>query len=364
MSDSNCWSCCNLALTSPSSYRKIVVNMRYITAIILPLLLLQVKAADFIEVGTYPAKVTPEQIAIIPVSEKGVVTQIADDSKRMKKGDIIAKVNEEQLKEERHDLDLQILSDKISRKDSMRALLKQKRQLQFYFSLSERERRYATDIQVHGELPTRQAIDDIDERIKLAEMEMERKPQRMEKEFNKKVELNTLTMPFDGRFQYQVVLPEDRSQPYETKPVPHFATAIDDSSYYITMPVTQAALTQLPTDKFIVRIDLPAGKQLNGVFSHRRLEKAGASEAFVYYFRVPEGAKDRAYSLMGSTAQARLFYQLSDQLKRVDLNHHYGGEAAESSSSKEEFIRKTFPGYNILLETDTELILIPEGVEP
>ncbi len=338
--------------------------MKYISAIILPFICLQAWAAEFIEVGTYPAKVSPEQIAILPVVEKGYVTQFADETKRLKKGDIIAKVNEEQLKEEKLDLDLQILSDKITRKDSIRALKKQKRQLQFYFSLSERERRYASDIQVHGEVPTREAIEDIDERIELAEMEMERKPLRMEKDFQKKVEANTITMPFDGRFSYQVILPEDRSQPYETKAESHFATAIDDSSYYITMPITQASLTQLPTDKFITRIDLPAGKQLNGVFSHRRLEKAGNSEAFVYYFRVPASDMERAYDMLGSTAQAKLFYQLSDSHKRVDLNQHYGGEAAENSASKEEFIRKTFPGYNILLETDTELILIPEGEEP
>ncbi len=338
--------------------------MKYISAIILPLFCLQAWAAEFIEVGTYPAKVSPEQFAILPIGEKGYVTQFADETKRLKKGDVIAKINEEQLKEEKLDLELQILSDKISRKDNIRTLKKQKRQLQFYFSLNERERRYASDIQVHGEVPTRQAIDDIDERIELAEMEMERKPLRMEKDFQKKIELNTIVMPFDGRFSYQIVLPEDLSVPYETKPVPHFVTAIDDSSYYITMPITQAALTQLPTDKFIARIDLPAGKQLNGVFSHRRLEKAGSGEAFVYYFRVPSSDKERAYDMLGSTAQAKLFYQLRDSLKRVDLNHHYGGEAAEGSMSKEDFIRKAFPGHNILLETDTELILIPEGEEP
>ncbi len=341
-----------------------VKRMRYITAMTLPAFCLIAAAVDFVEVGTYPSKVTPEQIAVLSISESGYLTELVDDKLRYKKGDIIAKVNEEQLKEEREDLDLQLLSERITKKDSIADLQKQKRQLQFYFSLSERERRYATDIQVDGELPTQQAIEDINERIKLAEMEMERRPKKQLKDFEKKVKLNTITMPFDGRFQYQIILPEKRDEPFETKPVPHFATAIDDSSYYISVPMTQAALSQLPAEKFIVRIDLPAGKQLNGVFSHRRVEKSNNGDAYVYYFRVTEGERERAFSMLGTTAQAKLFYQLSDKLKRIDMDKHYGGAAAESSSSKEEFLRKSFPGYNLLLETDSELILIPEGEEP
>ncbi len=338
--------------------------MRYIKAMIVPAFCIPALAAEYVEVGSYPAKVAPEQIAMIPIAEPGYVTDWVDDERRYKKGDVLARVNKEQLKEDREDLDLQLLSERISKKDSIAALKKQKRQLQFYFSLSERERRYASDIQVDGELPTREAIEDINERISLAEKEMELKPKRRLEEFEKKVRLNTITMPFDGRFQYQIILPEDRSVPYETKAVAHFATAIDDSSYYIAVPMTQAALSQLPAEKFIARIDLPAGKQLNGVFAHRRLEKTNTGEGYVYYFRVTEADEQRAYSMLGSTAQVKLFYQLSDNLKRVNMDQHYGGAAAESSSSKEEFIRKSFPGYNLLLETDSELLLIPVGQEP
>ncbi len=335
-----------------------------IPSVIFSLLALSLSiSAETVEVGIYPAKVTPEQLDVLSIGEQGIVTQLSHDKVHYKKGEIIARVNEEDLKDAKEDLEINILSDRITRRDNIRTLQKQRKELEFYFSLTEREQRYATDIQVDGEPPTKQALEDIDERIELAERELERAPKRMTKEFEKKEEASSVIMPFDGRIQFQIVLP-DKDEVFETKPIPHFATAIDDSAFYIAIPITQAVLTQLPTEKFSASIDLPAGKKLVGTFSHRRLEKSGSSEGFVYYFILPEDQADLSFSLLGSTAQTKLLYEVSDKLKRVNMHEHYSGDIAENSRDKEELIKKSFPGYNLLLETDEELILIPEGEEP
>ncbi len=208
-------------------------------------------AAEPVDLGQYAAKIVPEQVAVINLPERGTVTDRAADDSHLKKGDVIAILNKEETAQEEEELELGIRRERLNNRDEIRKLEQQRKRIRFYLDLSKEERKYATDlVDETGEEPTEEGLRDVNDRIDLLKRELESLERRKRSEFSRKHDQLTLRMPFDGRLQYNVSLPEDPAAPYEHTGtnVQSFATVCDDSAFYITVSINSAELSP-PTDQ-------------------------------------------------------------------------------------------------------------------
>ncbi len=308
-------------------------------------------------VGKFPAKIIPEQISLINIAEKGEITELLPPSARVSKGSIIAKLNAEDIVEAKEDSEFEIATEKIQIMDQVRELESSRSELLFYSKLSTQERSYAPEKEPQTDKKV--ALDDINERIKLKRMEYDRVSIKKQKAIKAMEEKRILRMPFDGRLQYHFPIPRDLSQPFEFVPTQQFATACDDSSFYIALNISSAALSQLPAERFTAVIDLPAGKVLRGSFAHRRVEQSSNDSTLIYSFRVEDKDKERAFSMIGTSARAKLYYNCEEPTLILSKASLSTNPLAEDCSDWTELIRKTHPEHHILIETEKDIILIP-----
>lgn len=320
-------------------------------------------AGESIFVGQYPSKIVPKQIQLLNLPEKSIISDISAPG-RLAKDAVIARLNAEKIAEEKVDLELKILRDRITKTDALRDLEKKQRELKFYVSLSAKEREFETTIYKADDIPPEQAIKDLDARIDLAQKELERAEYTMRKDFAEKEKNSVLIMPFAGRLQYHVTLPDDTSVPFECIPVQQFATLCDDSAFYITIGITQTDLTQLPAEQFSVTIDLPAGKQLKGCYEYRRVERNGNLDMLVYYFRIPQADAETAFDMLGTTGKAKLYFESSGSIQRVSKAELSMNPHAENAEDWADLIKMVYPDHHILLEADKDVLIIPKGQEP
>lgn len=335
------------------------MRLLLITGILFGLVGLRLEA-DVIDLGKYPAKIVPEQVAVLNLPERGIVTDIPR-TERLKKGDIIAIINRDQTADEREDMELSLERERLNTRDEIRKLEAQRKQVSFYLDLTEAERKYATDMaNQEGGPPTREALKDIDDRLSLAKRNLTSMERRRRAEFDRNHENLTLRMPFDGRIQYHVTLPENPETPYEHTGtnVQNFATVCDDSSFYITVSISNSELTALPEQAFSVYIDLPEGRRIHGTFAFRRVERGGSSsDLLAYYFRIPKDDHEQAYRMLGSNSQATLLFDAGTDTKRVtkaELSQHPQAEQCESWRDLASLI---YPDYNIVLISAREIVL-------
>ena len=314
-----------------------------------------------VQVGTYPAKIVPEQVTTLPL-ERGIVSDLATPGEPRKRGDVLAVLNKEQMDQEREEMELKLARDRMSRKDEIRKLEAQRRKIVFYLSLSTSERRYARETGGEHDLPpSEETLADIDERITLLKREVESMARIRNNELTRKHARNTLRMPFNGRVQYHFTLPENTAEPFEysaTGSLP-FATICDDSAFYITLNISRAELTQLPEQQFQVLISLPEGHELRGEFSHRRVEQGNGGDMLVYFFRIPEQDHERAFGMLGSNARAKLLFNAPDGTMELDKGELARHPAAADCRNWEELIQKLYPEYHLLLIGEHQILIRP-----
>ncbi len=316
-------------------------------------------SAEPVLVGKFPAKIVPEQISVLPLPDRGTVTDIIPAG-RVAAGTVVAVLNKQRMEEERENMEFQIAKDRIARRDELRQLRQQREKLLFYLNLSEGERKYATDAFVGDKPPTRESLLDIDERIGLAQQELDTMEKRRRDEFDRNHEQQTLRMPFNGLLQYNVTLPEDPSAPYEiTGMVQTFATACDDSSYYVTIGIAHSDLSLLPEKKLSVQVPLPEGRKLEGQFAFRRVERArtGNSDMLVYFFRLPAEDADTAFGMLGSNTTASLFYEADGGVERVRKAQLAAHPAASKCENWEELVAAAYPGASIVFVADRDIVI-------
>ena len=319
--------------------------------------------ADIIQVGTYPAKVVPEQASTVPV-ERGLVSDLADASGRLERGAVIAIVNKEKTAQERDELELQLSREKITKKDEIRKLEAQRKKVDFYLNtLTPEERKYATDAGTEGAPPSKEALADIDERLELLHRELKNMPERRYREFNRTHDALTVRMPYTGRLQYHITPPEDPAAEFEYIPSGSqpFATVCDDSAFYITINLSQTELTQLPPEQFSVYVNLPGGRKLRGTYHHRRVEHSGSADMLVYFFRLEQQDHDTAYTMLGSNAKAVLEYETGSAVRIENKARMLADPAAAECENWEQLVARLFPDYSILLIAERSIILCPAG---
>lgn len=319
-------------------------------------------AAESITVGKYPAKIVPEQISEITLPENGIITDLADETQHQQAEAVIAIINKEQTAEDRENLELKIARERISLQDDMRKLQAQRRQVVFYLSLSKEERRYNTDYKGDSNPPTQESLKDIDERIALLQKEIDTLERRHTKEFDRKHNPLTLRMPFNGRLQYNVILPENRTKPFRLPEVGgrSFATVCDDSAFYITIALAEGSNSLLKPESFSVSISLPEGQKLNGQFAFRRVERQGNSDLLAYYFRVQPADHDKAYSMLGGKYTATLHFETGSEVTRVSKATLATHPQAEQCSDWEELVKLAYPEHHIIIIGARDIILRPK----
>ncbi len=315
--------------------------------------------AEPVPIGTYPAKVVPEQLSVFTLPERGELTDIVDTTQRLEKGTVFAVVNKEQTEQEREDMELQIMRDRLTKKDELRKLRAQREKLLFYLHLSADERKFSRETFEEGREPNEESVRDIDERITLVERELTTLERRRKTEFDRKHDRLTLRMPFTGRLQYNVILPEDTGKPFElVGTVQTFATACDDSAFYVTVPMAQSDLTLLPEQNFSVRIPLPEGRFLEATYAFRRVERAhSGGDMLVYFFRLPQEKADLAFSMMGSNVRARLYYEVSGQVRRVSKTTLATHPEAARCESWADLVELAYPGSVVVVAAENDIII-------
>lgn len=166
-------------------------------------------------------------------------------------------------------------------------------------------------------------------------------------------------MPYDGRLQYNITLPEDPTKPFEytasgSQP---FATVCDDSAFYITLNLSQSELTQLQPERFTADVALPGGKKLHGTFDHRRVEHNGSTDMLVYFFRLQPEDHETAYSLLGSNSKATLTYETGEDVRIENKAFLLNRPEAAVSENWEDLVEKLFPDYDIVLIAERHIVL-------
>ncbi len=330
-----------------------------------PLTLLAVAplVAEPVPVGKFPAKIVPEQLSVLKLPGQGTVTDLVVDG-RISAGTVIAILNKELMEEEREDMEFQLAKERITHRDELRQLRQQREKLVFYLNLSPGERKYAADAVSDGSPATRESLRDLDERIALVQRELDTMEKRKRGEFERKHEGQILRMPFNGRLQYNISLPEDRSAPVDVVGlVQNFATACDDSSYYVTISVSRSDLSLLPEKAFSVRVALPEGRELAASFAFRRVEQGRSGDMLVYFFRLPAEDAETAFNMLGSNTTATLFYEAEGDLERISKASLAAHPAAGECESWPELVARACPGAVVVIVADRDIVIRRPGKE-
>ncbi len=322
--------------------------------------------AEEVVVGKFDAKIVPEQATTLSFPTKGIVSDLMPNTgQRVERGTVVAVLNKEKTEEEREDMELQVLRERLTKKDEIRKLQLQREKLRFYLSLSPGERSYAKDYKPEGgdAAASEEALRDIDERISLNQRELSTVERRKRKEFDDKHEELTLRMPFAGRIQYHFTMPEDPTQPFEyvQNPSYPFATVCDDSAFYITVSMTDTNLSLLPPENFSATVELPGARQLRGSFAFRRVERSGSNgDMLVFFFKIPEQDHPTAYKVLGSKMEATLNYSTDSGSMRVSKAELLRHPAAADCEDWQHLVARLYPNHVILLIAERDILLRPE----
>ena len=318
-------------------------------------------AAVPVVVGKYPAKVVPEQISDIRLPENGIITDLAPAGS-LEKDSIIAIINKEQTKQDREELDLAIRRERISKKDDRRELEIKKSEVEHYLSLKKEERKYNKTFKRDEDVP---ALKDLNDRIKLLDDELATLERRKENDFKRKHDPLTIKMPFTGKLQYNVPIPQTEEELTNGFKLPEnnmrsFATVCDDSAYYIAVSINEGEHSLLNENNFSVSIPLPEGKKLTGNFAHRKVEQSGNGDALIYYFRVQQDMHETAYRMLGSRYTATLSYDAEGEVLRVSKAQLAAHPEAHRCDDWEQLVQIAYPEYRVVIIGTRDVVLSKE----
>ena len=304
---------------------------------------------------TFRAKIVPEGLRSFVMPADGIVSNWIPADGRVQKDTIIATVNEDEIELERKELEVKILKDRIAKEEELSKLEKQLEEIEFYSSLTREERQYASKQAEGGE----RAIRALKDKIELSKKELSLVEDKPRLDFRKKEEKYILRMPFDGKLQYQFSIPPDNSVALYMDAASPIATVCDDSSYYLTISISDPDLTNLPPESLSLSVPLGDGSALKGVFAFKRVEKnvSGGGELLAYFFRLPRQEHARAHSMLGSNCTARLYYMPQGEVFHLNKVRLASLPEGKKCSSWQELLEKVHPDLELVVNGETELIV-------
>lgn len=314
-----------------------------------------VASQDACFIKTFRAKIVPERLRSFVMPADGIVSNWIPADGRVQKDTIIATVNEDEIELERKELEVKILKDRISKEEELSKLEKQLEEIEFYSSLTREERQYASKQAEGGE----RAIRALKDKIELSKKELSLVEDKPRLDFRKKEEKYILRMPFDGKLQYQFSMPSDNSVSLYMDAASPIATVCDDSSYYLTISISDPDLTNLPPESLSLSVPLGDGSALKGVFAFKRVEKniSGGGELLAYFFRLPRQEHERAHSMLGSNCTARLYYMPQGEVFHLNKVRLASLPEGKKCSSWQELLEKVRPDLELVVNGETELIV-------
>jgi hypothetical protein len=309
-------------------------------------------------VGQYRAKIVPEQIRVFTMPSAGRLTGLIEAG-HVVKGIVFAKVNEEDLEIDRKALEVDILKEKVTKRDDILKLKRDRDKIKFAKSLTPEERRWNRE---QGESGSKDVIlQTVNEKIDLAERQLDLVETQKRAEFQKKEESSILRMPFDGRLQYQFrkndKIGEDGVYLETGKDI---AIACDDSAFYVSINVSNPEVARIPGDNLKLELQLGNGKVLPATFSHKKVEKnpGGANaDMLVFHFKVAEEDNALANSLLGSNCVAKLYFLEGEGIKSLSRMKLASLPEAKDASDWQSVVDAVEPGYEIILVGETRVFL-------
>lgn len=301
------------------------------------------------------AKIVPERIRTFTMPIPGYVNNWLVECVRADEGSIIATVNEEDMALKRKELEINILKDKIAKREELAKLEKQLEEIRFYQNLGKQERRWIEK----KEQTDAQTIRSVEDKIRLARQELEIAEEKPRRDFAKEEESYILKMPFPGKLQYHFSFPVDQSQKIYLEANAPIATVCDDSVYYIALPIADPNLIQLDPSTLNAQVSLSNGKCMTGTFAYKRVEKStsSAGEMLVYFFKLPGELREQAYNMLGSNCAAKLYFTPKEQV--ICLNKVALASRPESRlcTTWEQLLQRIHPEYELILDGESQLIV-------
>lgn len=196
------------------------------------------------------------------------------------------------------------------------------------------------------------------DKIELSKRELSLVEDKPRLDFRKKEEKYILRMPFDGKLQYQFSIPPDNSVALYMDAASPIATVCDDSSYYLTISISDPDLTNLPPESLSLSVPLGDGSALKGVLPSngwRRMFPAAGNCWRIFPF-APSGACtspfDAGFQLHGPSLLHAAGRSVSSQ--QGEAGFPAGGKKC---SSWQELLEKVHPDLELVVNGETELIV-------
>ena len=314
-------------------------------------------------VGQYRTKITPEKARVFVMPAHGVVTDLVPPGQRVKKGTVIARVNKEELELERKTMEVEILKERVAKQDEIQKLQKDRREVLFVSSLTREERAFfdKSSQDVAKTNNPEEVLKSIDDKIELAKKQIELVDAQKRAEFAKKEESFIVTMPFDGRLQYQFQRNEvDEQEGVFIENGKDIAAVCDDSAFYLTIIVSNPEIANIPSSQLKLSLELTNSQIIDGFFSHKRVEKnqgggGGNMDMLVFYFKVDPSAHDVLYSMLGANCIAKLYFHADDQIKVLSKMELAKMPEASQAVHWQELVENVAPGYELILIGETQL---------
>lgn len=306
-------------------------------------------------ISRHPAKVVPRRVLPITPDMSGEVEVVYRGGSKAPKDTLLLRVNPDELALDEKELHLQIERNNLAAETEVLQLMRQKEELEFITKIPPERRVYVVQ-HLKANVDER-ALALLGRKIAATRENAKLNNERLQKAFEKKRKLREITMPFDGRIQYHLAIPEEgqRTLVGSNGPV---VTIADDSMLYIVINMTDPALARLDTSRLHISLKMGNGRTLTAPWSHSKVQKGDRGENMVYYFTVPEDERERVWPLVGANLVAHLYYQAeadSIYISKAELARQAGASRFESW---EELLAALLPGYTIVFNGETHLCLI------
>ncbi len=307
-------------------------------------------------IGQYNCYIVPERVRSFSAPVAGLVSHLVDDSQRVKKGEVLAKLNEDDIELERMELDLLLEKEQIEKEEEINKLVREREEFEYILKLPKEDRwKIQSDKTVEERL-----VKILNTKIDLARRELETSQKKKKTEFEKKEETFYITMPFDGRIQYSLAIKGREEDEAYIDAGKELVSVYDDSAFYVTINISSAEIARIPSDSLKLVVELVSGEKLTGTFAYKRQEKststAGNGEVQAFYFKLDPSQHETADKMKGTNCLAKLYYMAGEDVIFISKMQLANMPEARDSVSWQSLLARVKPDYELIIIGETQII--------
>ena len=310
------------------------------------------QAPDALYIGRYPGKVVPKRfIPVVPQTAGKVQVHHRHEGK-VEKDTLIISINAEELKKEEQEMQFRKEKALLEAESEILQLQRQKEEMEYISALPAKHRMYVTQ-HLKAEVDKR-ALELIERKIELARKAARQEAERLQERFEQRREAHEIRMPFPGRIQYHLAIPDEGESVLVNNSAP-VVTLVDDSEIYLAVNMSNPAMSRLDASSLSVTLDMGANGMIHAPWSHSRVEKGDQGEILVYYFSVPEQRKEEVIRLTGSKLVLRLHHRNHDDFVLYSKANLAMATVDKPFSSWEALVAEIMPGFSIVYIGETHI---------